>query len=395
MDFIQKGSRVYWRAISSLFLGSFVIFAILYCTQPLIQIFSQQFHLSPAMASLSVSLATGPLAVFMLIASWVSDAAGRKLIMAVSLLFSAVLEIMTLFISNFSALLVIRALQGIFLAGFPAIAMVYITEEFDPKISGLVMGVYISGTSVGGLTGRLVVSTLTDWFTWHIALGFIGLISLLAGIWFWFNLPNSRHYSPQKKAIIEIAPAFWKNLKQRSLLILYLIAFLIMGGFVTLYNYISYPLTSPPYNLSQAVVGCIFVIYLVGTFSSTFMGNLADNIGRSKVLCLAILIMLAGCLITLNDILYIKISGVAVFTFGFFGSHSVASSWVGQSAKAGKSQASSIYLLFYYCGSSVLGAWGGCFLNSYDWNGVVMLITASLTLALLLSGVLFFDDALQ
>lgn len=389
MGFIQKGSRVYWQAISSLFLGSFVTFAILYCTQPLIPIFSQQFQLSPATASLSISLTTGLLAVFMLIASWVSDAAGRKLIMVTALLLSAVFEIVTVFSDNFIVLLAIRALQGIVLAGFPAIAMVYVAEEFDPEITGLVMGIYISGTSIGGLTGRMVVGALTDWFSWHIALAFIGLISLLAGIWFWFNLPNSRHFSPQRRVITEIAPALWRNVKQPSLLLLYLIAFLIMGGFVALYNYIGYPLMAPPYSLSHTVVGFIFVVYLVGTFSSTWMGNLADDIGRPKVLCLAICIMLAGGLITLNTNLYLKIAGVAVFTFGFFGSHSVASSWVGQCASSGKAQASSLYLLFYYCGASVIGAWGGRFLSSYGWNGVVMLIAAALTLALILSGVLF------
>jgi len=390
MGFIQKGSKVYWRTISSLFLGSFVTFAILYSTQPLIPVFSEQFQISPATASLSISFTTGLLAVFMLFASWASDAVGRKLIMVVSLLLAAVLEIMAVLSDNFSVLLAIRALQGIVLAGFPAIAMVYVAEEFDPGIAGLVMGIYISGNSIGGMTGRMVIGALTDWFSWQIAIAFIGLVSLAAAIWFWFNLPNSRHFSPQRREITGMVPALWKNVKQPLLLVLYLIGFLIMGGFVTLYNYISYPLMAPPYNLSHTVVGFIFVVYLVGTFSSTWMGKLADDVGRHKVLCLATCIMLAGCLITLNMNLYLKIAGVAVFTFGFFGSHSVASSWVGQCAHQDKAQASSLYLLFYYCGASVIGAWGGRFLSSYGWNGVVMLIAAALTLALVLSGILFF-----
>lgn len=388
MGFIEKGSKVYWQAISSLFLGSFVTFAVLYCTQPLITIFSQQFQLSPSTASLSVSLTTGLLAFFILIASWVSDIMGRKLIMAASLLLSAVLELLIFFSNNYTVLLSIRVLQGIVLAGFPAIAMVYVVEEFAPNITGMVMGIYISGTSLGGLAGRIIAGALTDWFSWHIALAFVGVISLLAAIWFWFNFPNSRHFHPKSGRITDLAPALWRNLKQRSLLILYLIGFLLMGGFVTLYNYIGYPLTAPPYNLSHTAVGLIFLVYLIGTFSSAWMGHLADRIGKPKVLCLGVCIMLTGCLITLNIHLYLKIAGVAVFTFGFFGGHSVASSWVGQSAGSDKAQASSLYLLFYYCGSSVLGAWGGMFLSSYGWNGVVLFIVAALILALILSGIL-------
>ena len=166
IGYIQKGSTRYWRGISALFLGSFVTFALLYCTQPLIPVFSEQFKLTPAYSGLSMSLTTGFLAIFMLIMSWLSDARGRKLIMAISLLSSAVIAVILAFTNNFIILLVLRTLQGIMLAGFPAIAMVYINEEFDPAVRGLVMGIYVSGTSVGGLVGRIIVSTLSDFFSW-------------------------------------------------------------------------------------------------------------------------------------------------------------------------------------------------------------------------------------
>lgn len=388
MGFIQKESRVYWQAISSLFLGSFVTFASLYCTQPLIPVFSQQFQVTPAAASLSISLTTGFLAVGMLVASWVSDAVGRKKIMGISLLLSAAFEIVSAFSGNFTVLLTMRALQGIVLAGFPAIAMVYVTEEFDPKISGLVMGIYISGNSIGGLTGRLLVGAVTDWFSWNLALGVLGFISLFAGIWFWFNLPPSTHFAPQRRPITELVPVLWKKIRQPSLCLLYPIGLLVMGGFVTMYNYIGYILIAPPYSLSQTAVGFIFLVYLVGTFSSTWLGSLADSLGRPKVLCLAICIMLIGCIITLNVNLYLKIAGIAVFTFGYFGAFAVASSWVGQCAGTNKAQASSLYLLFHYLGASVIGTGGGSFLTSYGWNGVVLLITATLTFALILASVL-------
>ena len=150
---------------------------------------------------------------------------------------------------------------------------------------------------------------------------------------------------------------------------------------------------SAPYNLSQTAVGCIFFVYLVGTFSSTYMGRLADHIGSSRVLCLSIGIMLSGCLITINGNLYVKILGVAILTFGFFGSHSVASSWVGKCGGVDKAQASSLYLLFYYVGASVIGYMGGKFLSWYAWDGVVFLISISLSVALLLAVLLFRTEA--
>jgi len=385
IKYIQKDSVTYWQAILALFLGSFVTFALLYCTQPLIPVFSKEFQITPASASLSVSFATGCLAIFMLLMSWLSDAKGRKIIMTVSLLGSAILTIIAAFSNNFTILLAIRALQGMLLAGFPAIAMAYINEEFHATNLGLVMGIYVSGTSVGGLAGRIIVSICTDFFSWHAALATIGLISVLVSIWFWYNLPNSRHFSPQKRLAKDLILSLAKNLSDWNLIVLYSVAFLTMGGFVTLYNYIGYPLMSAPYNLSQTAVGCIFMVYLVGTFSATFMGRLADRSGGSKVLCLGIGMMITGAVITLTTDLYIKILGVAIFTFGFFGSHSVASSWVGRRAGLDKAQASSLYLMFYYIGSSVIGSIGGGFLRLYGWNGVVFLISISLLLALLMA----------
>lgn len=147
---------------------------------------------------------------------------------------------------------------------------------------------------------------------------------------------------------------------------------------------------APPYNLSQTVTGFIFVVYLVGTFSAALMGKLSDSLGKPKVLCMAISIMLIGSLVTLHMNLFIKLLGVAVFTFGFFGSHSVASSWVGKSAVLDKAQASSLYLMFYYLGSSTIGAVGGEFLKWHGWGGVVQLISCVLTVALFIGMMLYF-----
>ena len=69
----------------ALFLGSFATFALLYCVQPLMPGFARAFSISPAAASLSLSAATGVLAVAMIFAGTLSDAFGRKTVMTASL----------------------------------------------------------------------------------------------------------------------------------------------------------------------------------------------------------------------------------------------------------------------------------------------------------------------
>jgi MFS transporter, YNFM family, putative membrane transport protein len=394
-QYIVTNSRQYWKTNIALFLGSFVTFALLYCVQPLIPIFSQEFMISPGKASLTVSVATAGLAISMLFMSWLSDKKGRKFIMTIALAGSSFCTFLSVLMPNFYFLLLMRLLAGIMLAGFPAIAMAYINEEFEPGHVGLVMGIYVSGNSVGGLLGRLLTSVLTDFFYWQVAIAFLSLLSLLISGWFFLNLPESKHFTVRTQSFSHMLLSLKGHLSNKRLVALYSIGFIIMGSFVALYNYISYPLMAPPYNFSQTVVGCLFFVYLIGTFSSTFMGSLADRYGNGMILGIGLCCMLLGSSLTLAVSIYTKALGLAVFTFGFFGAHSVASSWGAKSVTTNRSQASALYLLFYYIGSSILGATGGSFLLWRGWTGVVILITGILSLGILINIQLYWQERVR
>jgi YNFM family putative membrane transporter len=385
VDSIQQGTPAFRKTNLALFAGGFSTFAILYNTQPLMPELSREFHISPSAASLSLSVTTIALAICMLVIGSLSEAWGRKPIMTFSMIVSSLLAVLTAFSPNFHVLLICRVLQGAVLAGLPAIAMAYLGEEIEPKSLGLAMGLYISGNSIGGMGGRIITGMVTDLFNWRVAMGSIGVLSLLAGIFFWLNLRPSKNFHPKPLNLRDLSRSLASQFKDPGLLCLYGIAFLLCGSFVSLYNYIGFQLIAPPYSLSQTLVGWIFIVYIVGTFSSTWMGRVADRYGRRKVLWVALLIMLVGAVLTLNTLLLIKIIGIAIFTFGFFGGHSIASSWVGRRAMHGKAQASSLYLFFYYLGSSVGGTTGGVFWTSRGWTGVVEMIVVFLLLALFLS----------
>lgn len=382
MGYIEPAGKSFRVTILALFLGSFVAFADLYSTQPVIPVFAKQFDVSPVMASLTLSFSTGTLAVCLLLVSFMSGNVDRKKTMGVALTSSALLSICVAFTTSLHTLIAIRALQGIVLAGFPAIAMAYINEEFHPRSLGFVIGMYVSGSTIGGLSGRLIIGILTDLYSWKVAIGCLGILSFLISIAFWFMLPIPKHTVYKTTSLLQFKQSLVNNMKNPNLLSLFFIAFLLMGSFVTVYNYIGIPLMEPPYNLSQTIMGFVFLIYLVGTFSSAWMGKLVDRMARTKVMLIGMLIMGLGALLTLMPLLSVKIAGLALFTFGFFGVHSIASSWVGLFAeKSEKAQASSLYLLFYYAGSSVVGAAGGLFMHRFGWNGVILVISVLLILS--------------
>jgi YNFM family putative membrane transporter len=382
---IHHGTPAFRRTNLALFAAGFATFGLLYCVQPLMPEFSRDYAVSAATSALSLSLTTGVLAFALLFAGALSDAWGRKSVMVASLLSSAVLVLVTALMPDWSALLLVRALLGLTLSGLPAVAMTYLSEEMHPDSIGLGMGLYIGGSAVGGMAGRLITGVLADFLGWRFGVGVVGVIGVVAGLIFWRALPPSRHFVAQPLHWRTVLGRFSGIFRDRGLPWLFVEGFLLLGAFVTVYNYLGYRLLAPPYNLSQATVGLIFGIYLVGTFSSAWMGHLAGRLGRRRVLWSAFALMLAGVALTMMHALVPIMFGIVAVTFGFFGGHSIVSSWVGRRAGAARAQAASVYLFCYYMGSSLAGASGGLFYAAFGWNGVALFVGALVLAGLLIA----------
>jgi YNFM family putative membrane transporter len=378
---VSVGTASFRRANLALFCAGFVTFVTLYDVQPLLPLFSREFGVSPAMGSLPLSVSTCALAIGMLIAGTVSETLGRKQVMSVSLFLTSLLAILTFFSHGFGSLLVLRLVQGCVLAGVPSVAMAYLGEEMDARSIGAAMGLYIGGNAVGGMTGRIGSALLCDIVPWQTAMGIIGIISLLLSLVFLKSLPPSTNFRRRPFQMHYLFTSLGQHLREPGLIWLYGLAFLGMGGFVTLYNYIGFRLLAPPYNLSQSRVSLIFLVYLLGSFSSGIAGRLIHRFGRGLMIRSSLVVMLAGTLLTLATPLPMIVGGVGIFTCGFFSAHAVASSWVGRRAKSAKAQASSLYLFFYYLGSSISGTAGGIFWVNGGWPGVAAMIGLLVVLA--------------
>ncbi len=375
---IERGTPAFWRTNLGLFAAGLATFALLYCVQPLMPVFGAAFHIGPAQSALTLSATTMPLAFAMLIASGISEAMGRKPVMVASLLASSVLAVLCGLAPGFGALLLLRGLMGLTISGLPAVAMAYVAEEMHPKAAGLAMGLYIGGSAIGGLSGRLLAGALADFASWRVALAAIGVEGLACGLLLARGLPASVHFSPRALRARALLGTYLAHLRRPVLPWLFAEGFLLMGGFVTLYNFIGYRLMAPPYRLSQTSVGLIFCAYLAGVVSSPAMGNLAMRAGRRIVLVSNIGLMLTGVALTLAAPLAAIIMGVVLVTVGFFGAHSVASNWVGFRAPEARAQASALYLFAYYAGSSVVGYIGGLVFQAYGWAGICALLAGLL-----------------
>ncbi|OSQ48536.1 MFS transporter [Thalassospira alkalitolerans] len=369
--YTEPGSPEYRRISLALFLAGYATFSLIYCVQPLLPELARDFAVSPAESSLALSLATGFLAFAILLAGAVSEAFGRKQLMFASMCGASLLNLIAPVLSDWHAFLVVRALEGLILGGVPAVAMAYLAEEMHPRGLGTTMGIYISGTALGGMSGRVVIGLLTDMVGWHLALGAMGALGLAAAIGFAVLLPPSRNFVRRPGFQLRYHIRAWEqHLRHPGLPFVFLIGAFAMGCFVTIYNYAGFRLSEAPFNLSQGQISLIFVVYLCGMVTSSIAGAMSDRVGRGPVLLGGIVIAGAGVAITLLSSLWGMIGGIMVLTSGFFVAHSVASGWVGRMAKQSKGHASSLYLLAYYLGSSIMGSVGGWFWSHGGWNAV-------------------------
>lgn len=379
---LRRGTPAFRRFSLAMFLSGLATFALLYAPQPILPRLGAAYHVSPAGASLVIAATTAALAIAVIPMASLSEVVGRKPVMVAGVMGAAVLGVCAAASPGFGWLLAVRAVQGVALAGLPASAMAHVTEEVEPTATGRTMGLYIAGNAVGGMAGRLIMGGVTDLAGWRWAMTAVGVFSLVCAAGFLWLLPPPTAFRPRPSGPRELVAGVTGHLRSGRLLRLYVTAFALMGGLVTVYNYLGYRLAAPPFELPSSIIGMIFLCYIAGTVSSAMAGRLSDRYGRRPIATASALLAVAGVAATLAGSLIVVVAGLIVFTSGFFGCHAVASGWVGRLATTARAQASAIYMLTYYLGSSVAGTTGGLAYARAGWPATVAFVGVLMLVAL-------------
>lgn len=385
---IELKTTLWWRATLALGLGSMLVFINLYLAQPLLPLLATDFAVSPLSATWVLSISTLGLALGLLFWARVADQLGRKPVMLGCLLVALIVGLVISQLGDFSSLLIARGIQGFFLAGLPATAVAYMSEEFTPQALLTSIGIYIAANSLGGIAGRVFGGLLAHWGGhWQTSFLVLAAVSLVLwlGVLKW--LPASQYFTPARKG--QGLSALYSHLKNPQLWPIYLVGGLNFMVFLNQYTYVAFYLSAPPIQLASAALGLLFLTYLTGTLASSFSGWLIQRFGLGQTLLAAIALLAIGNLGLLSPNLPAILITLLIDSFAFFLAHACASSWIGRSVKQHRALASSLYLVFYYLGASL----GGLYLYPFwNWAGLpgvmlgsllVLVVTAGLTWRLL------------
>ena len=378
------GSSGYRRMLVALLCAGVATFAQLYSPQGILQLISADLGIGAEQAALTVSAATGGLALSVVPWSFVGDRIGRLRAMVIAVSAATVLALVAAWAPTVELALALRVLEGVALGGVPALAMAYLSEEVQEHARAIAAGWFVAGTTVGGLLGRLVATPVADALSWRAGMTAVALLAALAATAFVLIAPRERRVGRSLDgpgAGGTRTSRLLRTLRDPGQLGLFACAFLLMGGFVAVYNYLAFHLSAPPYLLPAGLIGLVFLAYLGGTVSSPLAGRLASRRGRLPVLLGGMATMLLGLGITLAGALSLVLLGLVVMTAGFFAAHSIASGWAGARSDGARSQATGLYNLAYYAGSSVLGWAIGHVYEGAGWPGTVAAVAIAVALA--------------
>ena len=359
----------YKKALIASLCSGLASYNALYATQAVLPALSEDFGVSPSLAALTVSATTGGLALLVIPLSIVSERFGRRRVIQASVLAATLFSLALVTLPSIQSIIAVRLLQGIAVAGVPAVTMAFLSEEIDRRYLPRIMGFYIAGNSLGGLIGRLIPGIALEFTDWRLATLLSAIFAFAMALMTTWVLPKQRFFTPKKITLAHELQAFANHLRDPILLKLFLLPFLLMGSFVSLYNYMTFRLINT-FGLPESLAALVFIIYLSGTWTSTRTGTMVNRYGQAKVVVVCIALALVGLSLAFIPTVPTTLAAVLLFTATFFPAHSISSAWVGEVARQDRAEASSIYILSYYLGSSIIG-WVSGYFFAHSWGLLV------------------------
>ncbi len=381
---IEIKTAAYRRASFALALGSFFVFCNLYMFQPMLPLMAEKFNASAIEINWLLAACTLTLAFTLVPWALGSEIIGRRNVMMLSLFLLPFVGMAMLLADSLLMLTLIRGVMGISLAGFTAVAVAYMAEEFTPKALMVAVGGYISANSLGGITGRLYGGFVTEYWGWEVAVIGMSIASLLGALLVNRLLPEQQHFTPKKGQFRVHNRSVVGHLKQRKLWLAMIIGGLNFALFVNLYTVMGFRLVAPPYSLSISLTSMIFLCYLSGTITAKLSGCWSQVYSPINGMVLGTTVSVIGMWLASYDSLSVMLIGLLLISSGAFFTHSLAYAWVSQKANTAKATATALYLVHYYVGGSLggfylvacwqYGAWHGVLAGAMVLYGLIYLL---------------------
>ena len=367
-------------------LAGYCAFINLYSPQSILPLLSREFGVGAAEVSTIITVSTLAVALTAPFTGAVADVLGRKRVIVAAMFVLVVPTLMVGMAESLSALIFWRAVQGLVLPPIFAVTVAYIGDEWPPHEATTAAGIYSSGSSLGGFSGRLVTGILADLIGWRAGFAALAGIAFAGAIAVALLLPHERRFV-RSHGLLASGRQMLAHFRNGQLVATYAVGFGVLFNFICTFTFVSFHLAAPPYNLSASWLGAIFVVYLVGSALTPWTGWATGRFGRRRLMVRIIVLWIAGTVLTLAPSLPLIVLGLTVSSSCGLICQAVSTGYVTITAQAGRSSAVGLYVTSFYIGGSFGAALGGLAWNLGGWPACVATVAAMLAI---MAAIVFF-----
>ena len=367
-------------------LAGYCAFVNLYSPQAILPLLSQEFSATAAEISTIITVSTLAVALTAPFTGTVADVLGRKRVIVAAMFMLVIPTVMAGLSSSLPTLVFWRAVQGLVLPPIFAVAVAYIGDEWPREEATTAAGIYSSGSSIGGFSGRLITGFLADLIGWRAGFFALAGIAFCGAIAVAFLLPRERRFV-RSEGLLASGRQMLAHFRNGQLLATYAVGFGVLFNFICTFTYVSFHLAAPPFNLSASWLGAIFVVYLTGSLLTPWTGWAVGRFGRRRFMVRVIAVWAGGIALTLAPSLPLIVLGLAISAGCGLICQAVSTAYVTITAKAGRSSAVGLYVTSFYVGGSFGAALGGIAWTYGAWPACVALVVAMLAI---LAAIVFF-----
>jgi len=358
-------------------LAGFAAFLDLYATQPLLPLLARTFHASTFEVGLTVTAPTIAVAIAAPAVGRLADRLGLRRVIVGSAALLALATALAATSTGLRQLIFWRFVQGLVTPGIFASAVAYIHEVWPASHSARGTAAYMTGTILGGFTGRAVAGLVAADVSWRASFVALAVLTgaVAAALWLW--LPDERR--PEMIGVVRARThggraSVGDLLRNRPLVATFGVGFCVLFTQVAMFTYVTFHVAAPPYSLSTVAIGWVFVVYLVGAVVTPLSGRWVDRYGHRAGIGSAMAIGGAGALLTLAPSLPAIIAGLALCATGVFVAQATTSSYIGAVTTKDRALAVGMYSTFYYAGGSTGAALPSALWTFGGWPACVALV---------------------
>jgi predicted MFS family arabinose efflux permease len=367
-------------------LAGFCAFLTIYAPQPLLPMLALEFRTSAATISLVMTATTVGVMLSAPFAGMIADHFGKRRVIVPAAFLLAAPAMLAATSPGLHSLLFWRFWQGVFTPGIAAVTIAYINEEWETG-AGAAMSAYVTGTVLGGFSGRMIAALMASYLSWRWAFFALGLLTVAGGAAMWRWLPAGRRFprAPLPRAAsagISAARNMLRHLRNPRLLAACAVGFCVLFALIATFTYVNFYLAAPPFRLSTRALGLLFTVYLAGVVVTPVAGRSIDRVGHRYALAGAFAAGIAGILLTLVPHLPVVVLGLAILSTCVFITQAATSSYIGVAAQDAVASAVGLYSMFYYAGGSLGSALPGWFWSRGGWPACVAVIVAIQAIAI-------------